>query len=115
MSVDHYSDVPLYAQLAAILRAWITSGELAHLDAVPSETALEQEFGVGRDSVRRAIAVLRDEGMVFTVPHRATYVGPRPLSRCCGLARNAAGLPVRRGGHGLVAAVEPGSRNYLGG
>jgi hypothetical protein len=24
------------------------------------------------------MALLRDEGVVFTVPHRGTYVGPRP-------------------------------------
>jgi DNA-binding GntR family transcriptional regulator len=37
-----------------------------------------QTYGVSRDTVRRTIALLRDEGVVFTVPHRGTYVGPRP-------------------------------------
>ena len=32
----------------------------------------------GRDTVRHAVAVLRDEGLVFTVAHRGTFVGPRP-------------------------------------
>ena len=34
--------------------------------------------GVSRDTVRRAMALLRDEGVVFTVPRRGTYVGPQP-------------------------------------
>jgi len=34
-------------------------------------------FGVARDTARRAIAVLRDEGLVRTVPHRGTYVVDR--------------------------------------
>jgi GntR family transcriptional regulator len=77
-TVDVYADEPLYAQLAGILRARIKSGELARLDPLPSETALSQEQGVGRDTVRRALAMLREEGLVFTVAQRGTYVGPRP-------------------------------------
>ncbi len=73
-----YSDVPLYEQLAAILRERIRTGQLKHLDPLPSETTLEQEFEVSRDTVRRAIQQLRDEGLVFTVRRRGTYVGPRP-------------------------------------
>jgi len=73
-----YSDVPLYEQLAAMLRERIRTGQLKQLDPLPSETTLEQEFEVSRDTVRRAIQQLRDEGLVFTVRRRGTYVGPRP-------------------------------------
>jgi GntR family transcriptional regulator len=52
--------------------------ELARLDPLPSESTLVQEHGVSRGTARRAVAVLRDEGLVFTVPQRGTYVGPRP-------------------------------------
>jgi GntR family transcriptional regulator len=76
--VNPYSDVPVYAQLAAILRDKITSGELKTLDMLPSENVLSQTYEVGRDTVRHALAVLRDEGLVFTVAQRGTYVGPRP-------------------------------------
>lgn len=76
--VDQFSDVPLYAQVAAILRAKIQSGELGHLDPLPSEKAIQQEYEVGRDTARRAVEVLREEGLVFTVPQRGTFVGPRP-------------------------------------
>ncbi|MDQ2874249.1 MAG: GntR family transcriptional regulator [Actinomycetota bacterium] len=41
---------------------------------VPSETSLVQEFGVARGTVRRAIEVLRDEGLVLTVQGRGTFV-----------------------------------------
>jgi GntR family transcriptional regulator len=78
VTVDPYSSEPMYAQLAGILRGKITAGELTHLDPLPSESTLVQEYGVSRDTVRRAVAVLRDEGLVFTVPQRGTYVGPRP-------------------------------------
>ena len=37
---------------------------------------LQQEQDVGRDTVLRAIDILRTEGLVFTVPRRGTYVSP---------------------------------------
>ena len=76
--INQYSHVPVYRQLADILRKQIERRELGHLDMLPSEKTLVQTYGVGRDTVRSAIALLRDEGLVFTVPHRGTYVGPRP-------------------------------------
>jgi GntR family transcriptional regulator len=79
-TVDKYADEPLYVQLAGILRRKIESGELAWLDPLPSESTLTQEHDVSRDTVRRAMAVLRDEGLVFTIAQRGTYVGPRPGS-----------------------------------
>jgi GntR family transcriptional regulator len=33
-----------------------------------------QELGVAETTVRRALAVLRDEGLVYTVPSRGTFV-----------------------------------------
>ena len=46
-------------------------------ESIPTGS-LVQAYGVSRDTVRRTMALLRDEGVVFTVPHRGTYVGPRP-------------------------------------
>lgn len=77
-TINPYADEPLYVQLAGIVRSMIESGKLQHLDPVPSESSLGQTYGVSRDTVRRTIALLREEGVVFTVPHRGTYVGPRP-------------------------------------
>ncbi len=76
--INPYSHVPVYRQIADILRKQIQSSEFGHLDVLPSEKALVQTYGVGRGTVRAAIALLRHEGLVFTVPHRGTYVGPRP-------------------------------------
>ena len=77
-TIKPYADESLYVQLAGIVRRLIEKGELQHLDPVPSESTLVQTYGVSRDTVRRAMALLRDEGVVFTVPHRGTFVGPRP-------------------------------------
>jgi GntR family transcriptional regulator len=77
-TLNPYGHNPLYVQLSSLLRDRIVSGELGHLDPLPSEDRLKDEFGISRDTVRRAVEVLRKEGLVFTVPHRGTYVGPRP-------------------------------------
>jgi GntR family transcriptional regulator len=66
--------VALYLQLAGLLREDITTGRLAKDDPVPSESYLEQQHGVSRATVRRAIRQLRDEGLVYTLPQRGTFV-----------------------------------------
>jgi DNA-binding GntR family transcriptional regulator len=72
--IDHRSPAALYLQLAALLREDITTGKLAKDDPVPSESYLEQQHGVSRATVRRAIRHLRDEGLVYTLPQRGTFV-----------------------------------------
>ncbi len=63
---------PLHEQLAAILRAQIASGEIT--DMLPSESYLQQQYGISRGTVRRTIGVLADEGLVFTIRARGTFV-----------------------------------------
>ena len=66
--------VPRYKQIAAILRDRIECGELEPDRPIPSEVQIQQEFGVARETARRAVALLRDEGHVVTVPGMGTYV-----------------------------------------
>ena len=75
MEIDHASPTPVYQQIAAWVRERIESGELAPGRPIPSEATLMQEAeGVARTTVRRAVAYLRDQGLVYTVPQRGTYV-----------------------------------------
>ena len=68
---------PVYAQIAAWLRARVLAGEFVPgEDPLPSEADLVGLFGVARDTSRRAIAALREEGLVVTIPQRGTYVVP---------------------------------------
>ena len=64
MVIDYDSADPPYLQLAAILRARIESGDLAPGARVPSLTALVQEYGVAKNTARRAVKVLADEGLI---------------------------------------------------
>ena len=77
VSIDHEGDVPVYVQLADILRARIESGELAPRRPVPSKRSLMQEYGVAGGTIDKAIAILRDEGLVRTVIGRGIYVTAR--------------------------------------
>jgi DNA-binding GntR family transcriptional regulator len=75
--IDLEGPVPVYLQLVEILAGRIERGELQPNRPVPSETTLQQEFGLARGTVRHAMAVLRERGLVFTVPQRGTYVAER--------------------------------------
>lgn len=65
-----------YRQIAGWLRARIMAGEFGPEDALPSEKDLVEIFEVSRDTARRAVSVLRDEGLVVTVRQRGSYVVP---------------------------------------
>jgi GntR family transcriptional regulator len=76
-NVDHMDPTPLYTQLANILRDMIKSGDLQPRAPLPSESYLQQEQGVSRGTVRMAVAILRDEGLVVTIGGRGTFVSPK--------------------------------------
>ena len=78
--IDTRSKVPSYRQLSEILRARIESGEYGPGDALPSITTLVQSTGLAVETVRRALAVLAEEGLSYSVPGRGTYVAERPPS-----------------------------------
>lgn len=69
--------VPLYTQLADILREMIAKGEFQPRSPLPSESYLQQEQGIARGTVRTAIGILRDEGLVVTISGRGTFVRER--------------------------------------
>jgi GntR family transcriptional regulator len=73
VEIDHRGETPPHRQIAAWLREQITSGQIAPGRPLPSERELVQAFGVAHTTVRRALAVLRDEGIVYTVAGRGSY------------------------------------------
>ena len=75
-SIEADGPVPKYIQLADILEQRITAGELQPNKPLPSEKFLMAEYGVARGTARRAVEVLRDRDLVFTVPQRGTFVKP---------------------------------------
>lgn len=69
-----------YAELAAFLRQQILGGEMRPGQRLPAENDLAQTHAIGRDTVRRAIRVLRTEGLVDYVRGWGMVVRePRPV------------------------------------
>jgi DNA-binding transcriptional regulator YhcF (GntR family) len=77
MSIDPMSGVPVYRQLADLLRARILSGEIPPRTPLPSARTLSQEHGIAMGTVNRAFDVLREEGLVRTIPGRGVWVVDR--------------------------------------
>ncbi|UJB43626.1 winged helix-turn-helix domain-containing protein [Streptomyces sp. A1-5] len=75
--IDYEAPEPPYRQIAADLIRDIQSGALAVDRRVPSESALMQTYGVARNTARHAVSYLRDEGWVYTLPQRGTFVRDR--------------------------------------
>jgi len=65
------------AQLAAMLRARIGSGELAPGQPIPGESTLMRQYGVARETARQAVRSLAAEGLVYVVQVRGAYVAAR--------------------------------------
>lgn len=64
----------LYAQFADYLAALITSGKLQPGARLSGERDLAAEHGVSIGTVRRATALLRDRGLIVTLPAKGTYI-----------------------------------------
>ena|SRR5215469_11401328 len=71
--IDRYAAKPPYRQAADIIRARIEAGEI--VVKLPGERELAEDLGLALGTIRKAIAVLRDEeGLVETSPGWGTFV-----------------------------------------
>lgn len=73
-SIDKHSIIPLYYQLVELLREKIRSGELGGGDQLPSERDLMQTYHLSRNTVRQALGILKNEGLIIRDHGHGTYV-----------------------------------------
>ena len=73
-SIDHDGAEFPYLQLAAILRDAIADGTYPRGRKLPSNLDLVEETGLSPMTIRRAMRVLAEEGLVRIIPGRGTYV-----------------------------------------
>ena len=68
------SPLPAYEQVKAFIKAQINGGHLRPGDAVPSEAVLQQQFGLSRMTVNRAMTELAAEGLLTRIRGSGTVV-----------------------------------------
>ncbi len=71
---DRSSPVPLWSQVCDDLRRRISAGEFA--SGFPGELSLTESYDVSRHTIREALRVLREEGLVRRERGRGTTVEP---------------------------------------
>ena len=74
-------EIPLYYQLAGLLREKIVSGEFGVGEKIPTEAELVELYGVSRITVRQALASLVEEGLVRREAGRGTFAAEPPHGR----------------------------------
>lgn len=67
----------LYEQLADYIAEQIANGELRPGDRLPAEREFGEVYGVSLGTARRAVAILRERGLVITKPITGTFVAKR--------------------------------------
>ncbi|MBO3750685.1 GntR family transcriptional regulator [Streptosporangiaceae bacterium NEAU-GS5] len=106
---------PLYRQVAARLRRRIAAGEWEAGKQLPSEPTLAYQENASRNTIRLAIALLTNEGLVESRQGRGTYIRER-ASFVVELSREEGALPGD-GKDAFIAAVtkhgrDPAQRDF---
>ncbi len=65
---------PLYVQLEELIRNKIEDGEWMPHTAIPSESEMNRLFNVSRMTIRSACSQLVQEGLLYRVPGKGTFV-----------------------------------------
>jgi len=80
MTVPKWDPVPdrlLYEQVAEHLAARIRAGELEPGRRLPPEPEVGTEYGVAFHTVRSAMRLLREQGLIVTIQGKGTFVATR--------------------------------------
>ncbi len=72
--LDRDDGIPLYLKVASLLREAIGRSELARGQRLAPIPELQAQYGVARSTIRQALAVLEDEGLVASGRGRGTTV-----------------------------------------
>lgn len=76
--VSPSSPVPVWRQLAAWIREAVETGELAPGEKLPAWRDLADEWGVGHNTVEKAVRQLVSEGLLASTQGKGTFVAEPP-------------------------------------
>ncbi len=78
--LDRDAATPLYVQLTDILRDEIERGLWVPDRKIPSENELHRTYGISRMTARQVIGQLVNEGLLYRVQGKGTFVAPNKIS-----------------------------------
>lgn len=73
-TIDKTVPVPMYYQLKKIIQEEIVEGALSVDDMIPTEKEISEMFQLSRTTVRQAILELTQEGYLYRVKSKGTFV-----------------------------------------
>jgi len=74
----------LYVQIAESLLNWIESEELTPGKRLPPERELSKTLGVNRTTIRQALNILQDRGLIYRRQGQGTFVASPKIERQAG-------------------------------
>jgi GntR family transcriptional regulator len=80
ITIDYTSDLPMYEQIEACIKANILCGNLQFNDTLPSVRQLAKELNVSTITTKRAYIDLEHEGLIYTVSGKGTFVNTVDVS-----------------------------------
>ena len=92
------ADGPLYRQLAATLQQELERGRYAPNAALPAERELAASFSVSRDTVRKAIRLLEEQGVLYSDHGRGTFAAPESVRQMSRFLDSFTDDALKRGG-----------------
>lgn len=75
--ITRRSDRWLHEQVADAIEEAVRSGELQPREMLPSEAEIMHQAGVSRWTVRTALALLRERGVIYSRPHLGSFIAER--------------------------------------
>ncbi|MDD7911786.1 phosphonate metabolism transcriptional regulator PhnF [Pseudovibrio exalbescens] len=78
--VKRRAGIAVWKQIAETLRIELTRAGLGEGARIPTEQVLAEKFSVNRHTVRRAISVLIEEGLLRSDQGRGTFVAKSPIA-----------------------------------
>ena len=90
--------LPLYQQLAATLTQLMESGKIGAKEPMPAERELALTYQVSRDTVRKAIRLLEEQGLLYSDQGRGTFAAPESVRQMSRFLDSFTDDTIKRGG-----------------
>ena len=81
LQLDYGDHRPLYEQIKDKLKQLIISGVMRENDKIPSVRELAASLAINPNTIQRAYKDLENEGYIYSLPARGSFVRPRNTTR----------------------------------